>query len=102
MRRAVIIAPVIAASRLASWKAFFLSIRLVDVVFSLAIISSPATLRSLVWVVIKSNVAVVKSLLLMEICLSRVVGNRPDRYEPRILKRWAKPYELMQKPRSDY
>ena len=43
-----------------------------------------------------------KSLLLMAICRSRVVGNRPDRYEPRLLKRRTKPYELMQKPRSDY
>jgi hypothetical protein len=30
------------------------------------------------------------------------VGNRPDRYEPRVKKRRPKPYKLMQKPRSAY
>ena len=28
--------------------------------------------------------------------------NRPDRYEPRVLKRRQKNYKLMQKPRHDY
>lgn len=40
--------------------------------------------------------------ILMAICRARVVGNRPDRYEPRVLKRRPKPYKLMQEPRSDY
>lgn len=30
------------------------------------------------------------------------VGDRPDRYEPRVVKRRPKPFKLMQKPRRDY
>jgi hypothetical protein len=30
------------------------------------------------------------------------VGNRPDRYEPRVRKRRAKEYDLMNKPRAEY
>jgi hypothetical protein len=40
--------------------------------------------------------------VLLECCWKHVVGNRPDRYEPRILKRRPKPYKLMQKPRHKY
>jgi putative transposase len=40
--------------------------------------------------------------VLMAICRSHIVGDRPDRYEPRVLKRRPKPYKLMQKPRNDY
>lgn len=35
-------------------------------------------------------------------CLQHTVGNRLDRYEPRVLKRRAKKYKLMQKPRRSY
>ncbi|TWT68220.1 IS4 family transposase [Crateriforma conspicua] len=40
--------------------------------------------------------------VLFQSCRRQVVGNRPDRYEPRVLKRRAKGYKLMQKPRRDY
>ena len=33
---------------------------------------------------------------------AHVVGNRPDRYEPRRVKRRPKPYKLMQEPRDNY
>lgn len=33
---------------------------------------------------------------------THVVGNRPDRVEPRVKKRRPKSYQLMNKPRSDY
>jgi hypothetical protein len=33
---------------------------------------------------------------------THIVGNRPDRYEPRVKKRRAKEYDLMNKPRADY
>jgi hypothetical protein len=39
---------------------------------------------------------------LLACCLQHKVGNRPDRYEPRVVKRRAKPYKLMSKPRSEY
>ncbi len=40
--------------------------------------------------------------VLFRCCLQHVVGNRPDRYEPRVLKRRPKQYKLMQKPRGNY
>ena len=40
--------------------------------------------------------------VLFQSCQRHMVGNRPDRYEPRVLKRRAKGYKLMQKPRRDY
>jgi len=40
--------------------------------------------------------------VLYRCCLQHVVGNRPDRYEPRMLKRRPKKYKLMQKPRRQY
>lgn len=40
--------------------------------------------------------------VLFACCLQHVVGNRPDRYEPRVVKRRAKPYKLMTKPRRHY
>ena len=40
--------------------------------------------------------------VLLACCQKHIVGNRPDRYEPRVLKRRPKPYKLMQKPRHDY
>ncbi len=40
--------------------------------------------------------------VLIRCCLQHAVGNRPDRYEPRVLKRRPKNYKLMQKPRGDY
>ncbi|MGB7348218.1 MAG: IS4 family transposase [Pirellulaceae bacterium] len=40
--------------------------------------------------------------VLLRCCSQHVVGNRPDRYEPRVLKRRPKKYKLMQKPRHDY
>ena len=40
--------------------------------------------------------------VLLRCCLTHVVGNRPDRYEPRVVKRRAKPYKLMNKPRYQY
>lgn len=42
------------------------------------------------------------SELLLECCLKHVVGNRPDRYEPRVAKRRPKPYTFMTKPRDQY
>ena len=33
---------------------------------------------------------------------THIVGDRPDRYEPRVKKRRAKEYDLMNKPRADY
>jgi putative transposase len=33
---------------------------------------------------------------------THTVGERPDRYEPRVKKRRAKEYDLMNKPRADY
>jgi putative transposase len=40
--------------------------------------------------------------ILFRCCLEHTVGNRQDRYEPRVLKRRPKPYKLMQKPRHEY
>lgn len=40
--------------------------------------------------------------VLLRCCWQHAVGNRPDRYEPRVLKRRQKKYKLMQKPRRDY
>jgi putative transposase len=42
------------------------------------------------------------SCVLLGCCLAHVVGNRPDRYEPRVVKRRPKPYKLMNKPRHAY
>ena len=33
---------------------------------------------------------------------THTVGDRPDRYEPRVKKRRAKEYDLMNKPRAEY
>lgn len=40
--------------------------------------------------------------VLLACCRTHVVGNRPDRYEPRVVKRRPKQYKLMQKPRRNY
>lgn len=40
--------------------------------------------------------------VLLHCCLQHAVGNRPDRYEPRVIKRRQKKYKLMQKPRTQY
>ncbi|MDA1054075.1 MAG: transposase [Planctomycetota bacterium] len=40
--------------------------------------------------------------VLLACCQQHVVGNRPDRYEPRVVKRRPQPYKLMQKPRGEY
>jgi hypothetical protein len=40
--------------------------------------------------------------VLLRCCWKHAVGNRPDRYEPRVLKRRQKKYKLMQKPRREY
>jgi hypothetical protein len=40
--------------------------------------------------------------VLLACCCRHVVGNRQDRYEPRVVKRRAKGYKLMQKPRWQY
>jgi len=40
--------------------------------------------------------------VLFACCQQHHVGDRPDRYEPRVVKRRPKPYKLMQKPRRDY
>jgi hypothetical protein len=39
---------------------------------------------------------------LLEAIAEHVVGNRPDRMEPRVRKRRPKPYKLMQEPRANY
>lgn len=48
-----------------------------------------------------SNVDEVYGVLLT-CCSQHVVGYRPDRYEPRVVKRRPKSYKLMQRPRHDY
>ena len=40
--------------------------------------------------------------VLVACCVKHIVGNRPDRYEPRVIKRRPKQYKLVQKPRRDY
>jgi len=40
--------------------------------------------------------------VLLRCCLQHTVGDRPDRYEPRVRKRRPKNYKLMQKPRHSY
>ena len=40
--------------------------------------------------------------VLLTCCQQHHVGDRPGRYEPRVVKRRPKPYKLMQKPRRDY
>ena len=40
--------------------------------------------------------------VLLACCQQHRVGDRPDRYEPRVVKRRPKPYKLMQKPRRHY
>jgi hypothetical protein len=39
---------------------------------------------------------------LLEAIATHVVGNRPDRYEPRVRKRRPKKYKLMREPRENY
>jgi hypothetical protein len=39
---------------------------------------------------------------LVKAVATHAVGNRPDRFEPRVKKRRAKEYDLMNKPRADY
>ncbi len=39
---------------------------------------------------------------LLDAIATHVVGNRPDRTEPRVKKRRSKPYKLMTKPRGNY
>ena len=40
--------------------------------------------------------------ILFRCCTQHVVGNRPDRYEPRVVKRRPKPFPRMNKPRQQY
>lgn len=40
--------------------------------------------------------------LLLKCCLAHLVGNRPDRFEPRVVKRRPKTHKLMTKPRHQY
>ena len=39
---------------------------------------------------------------LLDAIASHIVGNRPDRFEPRVKKRRPKPYRKMTKPRNEY
>lgn len=39
---------------------------------------------------------------LLEAIATHVVGNRPDRFEPRVRKRRPKKYKLMREPRENY
>jgi hypothetical protein len=39
---------------------------------------------------------------LLDSIASHIVGNRPDRFEPRVRKRRPKPYKLMTEPRENY
>jgi hypothetical protein len=39
---------------------------------------------------------------LLEAIATHVVGERPDRYEPRVKKRRSKNYKLMREPRASY
>jgi hypothetical protein len=39
---------------------------------------------------------------ILDCCLTHVVGNRPDRHQPRVIKRRPKPYTFMTKPRDQY
>jgi hypothetical protein len=38
----------------------------------------------------------------LEAIATHVVGNRPDRFEPRLKKRRPKAYKLMREPRANY
>jgi hypothetical protein len=38
----------------------------------------------------------------LEAVATHVVGNRPDRFEPRVKKRRPKQYKLMTEPRENY
>ena len=40
--------------------------------------------------------------VLFRCCTQHVVGHRPDRYEPRVVKRRPKPFPRMNKPRQQY
>lgn len=42
------------------------------------------------------------SNLMLDCCLKHVVGNRPDRMEPRVVKRRPKSYTFMTRPRNEY
>jgi hypothetical protein len=39
---------------------------------------------------------------LLKAIATHVVGDRPDRFEPRVKKRRPKPYKLMREPRQNY
>jgi putative transposase len=39
---------------------------------------------------------------LLEAIAAHVVGNRPDRFEPRLRKRRPKPYKHLREPRQNY
>jgi hypothetical protein len=39
---------------------------------------------------------------LLDAIAEHVVGNRPDRVQPRVVKRRPKSYKLMRKPRHEY
>ena len=39
---------------------------------------------------------------LLECIATHIVGNRPDRYEPRVVKRPPKKYKRMREPRANY
>jgi hypothetical protein len=39
---------------------------------------------------------------LLEAIATHDVGNRPDRYEPRVRKRRPKPYKYLREPRQHY
>ncbi|MEX0713917.1 MAG: hypothetical protein WD278_16385, partial [Pirellulales bacterium] len=39
---------------------------------------------------------------LLDAVAAHVVGNRPDRFEPRVVKRPAKQYKRMRVPRDEY
>lgn len=39
---------------------------------------------------------------MLDVIASEVVGNRPDRFEPRRIKRRPKPHALLQRPRHEY
>ena len=60
------------------------------------------TVTEMLPVICESTDAAVACKLLRDCCASHIVGNRPGRYEPRVLKRRQKGYKLMQKPRHRY
>jgi putative transposase len=60
------------------------------------------TLGHFLPLIITSNSPNETSAAMLRCIAAHVVGNRPDRFEPRVRKRRPKEYDLMNKPRHEY